>query len=130
MPRPGPGIPPDIVNCAFDGDDVEAVLRKGNFKAGVHRTELVNILEMSSAPIKDVSLFVHEALESRLHERGRSQDRFGPIRLTNSDGETARGEPEGNARCGRWSTGGAVRKAQRWSERFEAIGERAGPTPR
>ena len=63
-PASGPGMTPDVVNRAFHGNDVEAVLGERDFKARVHRTELVDITDMpAAAAIKENSLVVYEALE-------------------------------------------------------------------
>ena len=59
-PTSRPDISPDIVNRTFDGNDVEAVLGKGDVKAGVHRAELVDLPEMPAAAIEgEASFFVN-----------------------------------------------------------------------
>ena len=113
---------PDVVNRTFYGNDVEAVLDELNFKARVHGTELVGIADMAPAFIKEHTLVVHEAFEPGLHERGRSQDRFSPIRVMNLHGETTRGKPEGDERRGGKVATRTVPETHGRNERFEAIG--------
>ena len=60
-----PGIPPDVVNRAFDGDDVEAVLGERDLKARVQGTELVGVGEMPSTGIEGNPLFVLRGSWSR-----------------------------------------------------------------
>ena len=97
-PPSGPGMAPDVVNRAFDGNDVQPVLGERDLKTGVHRTELVGINEMPSTAIQEIAVFVHQALGARLHERDGAENGFGPIGVMNCNGQTARGKPEGNTR--------------------------------
>ena len=99
---------------------MEAVLGERDLKAGVQSSELVGVGNMASASIQEKPLFVHEALEPELDERGRTQDPLGSIGLVNRDGETAGGKAKGNT--GRtWDI--PLAEPHRRNKRFEAIGQ-------
>ena len=79
---------------------------------------------MASPEIKEFSNFVHEALESGLHEWGGSQDGLAPIGLANRDGETAGGKAEGDERGSGNLTPRTDSETHGRNERFETIGQR------
>ena len=92
-----PGVTPDILNSALEGNHMAAILSKLNFKARIHAAELVDISDVGSV-VKKVAIAIHKASHSRLDKGGGADDVYRAVGLVYTHRELPRRKTEWNQR--------------------------------